>query len=169
MKYRNKIIAIIVVLFFSSSFLLAQEKDQNDAPSMRRMGMNFTKDQQTKMQDLRLQLEKEILPLRADLQKYRTDLKILQTTDNLDESKVENTLDKISDLQKQIQLKKIKNRNKVRNLLTPEQKTKFDMHLLAKGHERMGEMHHPPMRPERPERPNRPEFRHQMMQDKNQE
>lgn len=166
MKYYNKIIALLIVLLFSSSFLFAQEKDQNDAPNMKRMGMNFTKDQQMKMQDLKLNLEKEILPLRADIQKYRADLKLLQATDNLDESKIENTLDKISDLQKQIELKRIKNRNGVRNLLTPEQKTKFDMHLLTKGHKRMGEMHHPPMRPERP---NKPEFRHQMMHDKNQE
>ncbi|RQW06631.1 MAG: periplasmic heavy metal sensor, partial [Calditrichaeota bacterium] len=81
--------------------------------------------------ELTLQLKKEILPLRSEIQKYRSELRLELTAEKFDEARVKNLVEQISDLSKQIQLKRTMHQRAIRNLLTPDQQQKYDLHLLS--------------------------------------
>jgi Spy/CpxP family protein refolding chaperone len=55
------------------------------------------------------------------------------TADKFDEGKVKKIITQQSDVKKEIQIKRALHQREVRNLLTPEQQKKFDLHLLSKG------------------------------------
>ncbi len=128
------------------------------APGKFMMGqmLNLTPEQQEQIAALRLELQKKNLPLRSKLNDYRAEIKLLVVSDNYSRSKVESLISKINDVRKQLMLNRIEFQRKVRNLLTPEQRTRFDARILSgKGmHGKRGRpgmnkgcapgMHHPP-------------------------
>lgn len=130
------------------------------APGKFMMGqmLNLTPEQQEQIAALRLELQKKNLPLRSKLNDYRAEIKLLVVSDNYSRSKVESLISKINDVRKQLMLNRIEFQRKVRNLLTPEQRTRFDARILSgKGmHGKPGRpspgmhkgcapgMHHPP-------------------------
>ena len=95
--------------------------------------LKLTDEQKTKMQDLRLAHQKEIIPLRADLQKLHSNMKLEITADKLNESKVKSIQGEISKVMNEIALKTILHQRAVRDLLTPEQKKQFDSRILSGG------------------------------------
>lgn len=98
------------------------------------MGLpKLTEEQQTKLQDLRLAHEKEVLPLRAELEKQRVNLKLELTADKFNESKAKSIEGEISKLTSEIASKMVQHLRAVRDLLTPEQKKVFDQHILSGG------------------------------------
>lgn len=92
--------------------------------------LQLTEEQQTQMQDLQLKFQKEILPLRTQLQKLRADLKLAITSDSYDEGKVNKIIQQMENVRTEIQKKRIAHQRAVRKLLTPEQQKKFDLHIL---------------------------------------
>ncbi len=98
------------------------------------MGMlKLTDEQKTKMQDLRLAHQRDILPLRSELQKQQAILKLEITADKFNESKVKVIQNEISKLQNEMAMKMVLHQRAVRDILTPEQKKKFDEHILSAG------------------------------------
>ena len=95
--------------------------------------LKLTDEQRTKMQDLRLAHQKEMIPLRADLQKLRADMKLEITAEKFNESKVKSIQGDISKVMNEIASKMILHLRAVRDLLTPEQKKQFDERILAGG------------------------------------
>ena len=113
----------------------------------RMMGMkmlNLTADQQKKIDALRLDFQKKILPLRSEVQALRTNFKLLVIDNKASEGKLKAQLQKISAKQQEMALLRAKHQRSVRDLLTAEQKIKFDQHILS-GHKK-GKMHHKPGR-----------------------
>jgi len=98
-------------------------------PRMERM-LNLSEDQISKISDYRLQLKKEILPLRSELFQKRNELKLLITADNPNQGKIKNTLEAISKLRLKMQQKRVDQMLKIRSLLTADQKKKFDLMIL---------------------------------------
>jgi len=98
------------------------------------MGLGaLTPEQQTKMQDLRLAHQKEMLPLHTQLQKLQGDLKLEITADKVNESKVKSMQGEISKLSADLAGKRFAHMRAVRDILTAEQKKKFDERVLSGG------------------------------------
>lgn len=137
-----------IILMFS----VLQARDGENLSQMHRFAryLDLSEDQQNQINDLHLQLQKELLPLKSEIEKLHNEMKLEMTAEKFDESKVKKLNEQISNLQKEIKLKHLLNRRAVRDLLTPEQQKRFDVHLLSdkKGNwgERAG-MHRRPRSP----------------------
>ncbi len=95
--------------------------------------LNLTDEQKGKIEDLHLAHQKDITPLRAELQKQQSSLKLELTADKFNESKVKSIQGEISKLQSEIAAKMVQHLRAVRDVLTAEQKKKFDEHILSGG------------------------------------
>lgn len=144
--------ATVVLLLFLATALMAQEeaaKAKQPNQPMPGMGMMMhrqqgqpgapmglgalTAEQRTKMQDLRLAQQKEMLPLHTQLQKLQADLKLEITADKVNESKVKSMQGEISKLTSDLAGKRFAHMRAMRDILTPEQKKKFDERILSGG------------------------------------
>ena len=85
------------------------------------------------MQDLRLAHQKEMLPLRSDLQKLHANMKLEVTADKFNEGKVKSIQAEISKVMNDIASKTILHQRAVRDLLTPDQRKQFDSRILSGG------------------------------------
>lgn len=131
---RYYIFAIVAVgLILSSLFVYAQPDEEGDPQPMRRMGkmLDLTEEQQSKMQDLRLNFEKEKLPVQSKIHELRDGLKLEMIKDNYDQKKVDQMLDQIESARKEMDKLRINHMRSVRNILNDDQKKKFDMHILS--------------------------------------
>lgn len=93
--------------------------------------LKLTEEQRSQIAALRLATEKEVAPLKAEMVKLHTDLKLLLTSDAPDIGKIETTNKNIGALQAKIQFAMARQQVEVRKLLTPEQRQKFDARLLS--------------------------------------
>jgi Spy/CpxP family protein refolding chaperone len=152
---KQTVITILLLTLFLASAAFAQQepaKPELAKPpmqGMRGMGMmmhgqpgqpgapiglgNLTPEQQAKMQDLRLAHQKEMLPLHTQLQKLHADMKLEMTADKVNEAKVKSLQGYISKLTSDLAGKKFVHMRAMRDILTPDQKKKFDERILSGG------------------------------------
>ena len=132
MKRYNLSIVMTVGFILISQFIYAQP-DRDNPQRMNRMGkmLDLTDEQQSQIEDLRLNFEKEKLPLQSKIHELRNDLKLELTKDNYDEKKVNQLLDQIESVRKEMHKKRISHMRSVRSILNDDQKKKFDMHILS--------------------------------------
>ncbi len=90
------------------------------------MGLDLNQDQQKKVETLQNTLEKQMIALQAELRVKEAELQRLMVADNPSKSAVEKKVEEIGAVKVQIQKAYINNRLAVRDLLTPEQRVKFD-------------------------------------------
>jgi Spy/CpxP family protein refolding chaperone len=132
MKTRIGVILLVGFLFITAS-LAAQPPDAGRGKIHGMKMLDLSEDQKTKIAGKKLPLEKEILPLRGQMDKLRSDLKLEMTADNFDEGKVKKIVSNLADLEEEIKVKRLLNHRDIRDLLTPEQKQKFDLFTLSRG------------------------------------
>ncbi len=149
MKRKNMLIAVstlMIILF--TGMLVAQPFGQDRKARMGVRGnhherlakmLDLNESQQSQIQEMRLSMQKEMIPLRSEVEKYQGELKLVMTAENFDAGKAESLVNKISDLRAKMKLKHLMQQQAVRNLLTDEQRKKFDLHILSndrpgKGH-----------------------------------
>jgi Spy/CpxP family protein refolding chaperone len=147
---RTLVVMLMLTLFLGALAFAQQEPQKAAAPQAGKMGQmgmmhgkgglggkmglpKLTDEQKTKIQDLRLAHQKEMMPLRADLQKLHASMKLEMTADKFNESKVKSIQADISKVMNEIASKTIVHQRAVRDLLTPEQKKKFDERILSGG------------------------------------
>ena len=141
----NKLILLVVGFFLWSNPVFSQPEDA--AKTKRNMARNLelSTEQESKISDLRLQFKKELMPLDSEIDKLRSDINLELTSDNFSESKVKKLTEDMARLQKDLEFKRILHQRAIRDLLTAEQKKKFDLHLLSqrefRGEERSGFQH----------------------------
>ena len=128
-----------LMLVFAGSGLAQPRPDASPAPpnpGERMMQMlNLDETQQNQIAELRLKLQKELVPLRSELKGLEGELQLAVTADQFNRGKAETLVNKISNLRGKMQLARVLHQQEVRSLLNTEQRQKFDMHLLAgKGH-----------------------------------
>ena len=130
---RYILFALIFAVLLNLQLLYAQPRDKDGPPRGDRMGkmLNLSDEQKSKIEDLRLNFEKEKLPLQSKMHELKNNLKLEMTKDNFDEKKVDQILGQMASLRTEMQKKRINHMRSVRNLLTAEQKKKFDMHILS--------------------------------------
>jgi Spy/CpxP family protein refolding chaperone len=147
----NMLFVSFTALVLSVGMLIAGPKRGGDNPRQMARMLELTESQESQIMDLRLALHKEILPLRTELSNLRSQLKLEITAEDFNENKVSKLASQIADLQKQIRMKRILHQRAVRNLLTEEQKKKFDLHVISRGDHREGRGRRTP-RPPRPDK-----------------
>ncbi len=128
-RFITAVVVLIMAAFLGLSF--AQEAEKKVVKERFGMLSTLTEDQQKQIKDLRTQIEKEILPLKSDLQVKSAELKQLLVAEKPDRAAINKKIDEIGSLRTQIQKKKVENQLKVRVLLTPEQRIMFDKRILA--------------------------------------
>ena len=89
--------------------------------------LNLTKEQQEKLQPLRIDFQKEILPLRNEIQTKELELRQLWIAGELDEEAIVAKSKEVSDLRNQLHEKKMLHRLDAAKVLTKEQRTRFSL------------------------------------------
>lgn len=151
------ILFIVLSLVLLVSAFAQQEKQKAPAAGMGKMGMmpgmmhgemagamggqqgapmaflKLSDEQRTKIQDLGLAHQKELVSLRAELQKQHANMKLEMTADKFNEGKVKSIQGEATKLMGDIAMKTALHHRAVRDLLTPEQKKQFDQRILSGG------------------------------------
>ncbi len=139
----KRTIAVMLTLILTSLTLVSLVQAQQPGPppfAPQKPGMpmmrllNLTAEQQSQISDLRLQLQKEMLPLRSELMTKRNELKLLMTAEKPDMGKINRKIEEISKIRTEIQKKRVAHRLKIRSLLTEEQRKIFDTQILSGHH-----------------------------------
>jgi Spy/CpxP family protein refolding chaperone len=147
---KNVFVLVMIASLVMANGLLAQGLDRPFQPKPTRMAaLDLTDEQQAKIQDLELKLEKEIIPLRSQIPAIEANLKQELIADQFNQIKVKNLIDQKAKILSEIELKQLLNQRAVRDLLTPNQQKQFDLHALKEGMRHHGK---PPM-PMRPHAP----------------
>ncbi|MDZ7333445.1 MAG: Spy/CpxP family protein refolding chaperone [candidate division KSB1 bacterium] len=148
---RRKIIfSVLVASLVVATGLLAQRPDRLMLKKQERKAMlDLTDEQEAKIRDLELKLEKEIMPLRSQIPGIEANLKQELVAKQFNQTRVKNLIEQKAKIESEIELKQLLHQRAIRDLLTPEQQKKFDLHALRGGMGRHG-MHPLPLRPPMP-------------------
>lgn len=87
---------------------------------------NLTEDQKEQIKEIRLNGQKEALPIRNALGEKKAKLRTLTTSEDYNERTVNGVIDEIADLEASIMKLKETHRQEVRSILTEEQRIVFD-------------------------------------------
>ncbi|NIR48438.1 MAG: periplasmic heavy metal sensor [candidate division Zixibacteria bacterium] len=128
---RLMIILSLLSLFVLTTGIFAQKGMMQRGGYRMVQMLDLTDAQQSKFQDLRLDLEKEIAPLRSKMHNLHSELRMQMAAEKFDQGKVDNILEDMEDLRTQIHSKRIQHHRAIRDMLTPEQQKKFDLHVLS--------------------------------------
>lgn len=115
--------AVILLLIFAQSF--AQEGGR-----LKRIhefdGLDLTQEQQTQIEQITTDAMKTHLPVRSKLQTLKAELDELLIADSPNRGAINRKIDEMSSLRTEMQKDRIDTRLKIRELLTDEQRVKFD-------------------------------------------
>lgn len=133
---RTFIFSLIFMVALTTSNVFAQRPGfGQDKPMGERFqkynNLNLTDDQKTQIDKLRLEHQKEILPLRNEVHNLQSEYKLLIIDNKVSEAKLKKHAENISSLRETLSLKHALHQRQVRSLLTDEQKVKFDQHIIS--------------------------------------
>jgi Spy/CpxP family protein refolding chaperone len=154
---RAKILSIVLLMSLSMA-ALAQKTENGPKNPMRGQdhkmmmqddkrghgdGLNLTDAQKEAFKKSRLELQKQLQPLRNELGEAEAHQKTLVTAEKPDLSAINKNIDKIGELRIEMAKIKAKHHLEMRAQLTDEQRLKFDLLKGKMGHEngRMGMKH----------------------------
>ncbi len=129
MKAKMLILILIAAVFSGNA--IAQPKFD---PNCKQNGPQYfgipdlTEEQKTELQKMKTAHMKEVLPLKNALNEKQAHLKTISTGDNPDINAIYSEIDKIGQLKTEIQKKRAKHRQDIRQILTEDQRIIFDMH-----------------------------------------
>jgi Spy/CpxP family protein refolding chaperone len=95
--------------------------------------LDLTKEQRETITDVRTEFQKQAIDMRADMQKLRLDLQEQIREDKPNRKAIEATVDKITAQQNTMMKARVKTHLDVREVLTPEQREKFDARSWKQG------------------------------------
>ncbi|MFA9454049.1 MAG: Spy/CpxP family protein refolding chaperone [Candidatus Aminicenantaceae bacterium] len=118
---------VVVLLLFFSNGLYAQRSYRDD-PGIEEdyYGLNLTQEQKEKIDKLELELEKELSPLISRLRSSYADLDELEAQRSPDPTNIAKIWDIINTLEEDLRNREISHEDKIRDLLTNDQKGVFD-------------------------------------------
>ena len=109
---------------------------------------DLTEAQRTQIKTIRTNFLKIVTPLKNQLAEKRAHLKTITAVDNPNQKEIDKTVDEIGNLRTTIMKERITMRQKIRHLLTDEQKVYFDAHTsMRKHHKHKGFHRNRPMEP----------------------
>jgi len=128
MKRHLIIFTVLSLLVFGFATVYAQPSDRPRGMGMARDSFpEFTKAQLQQMDQLRLENQKTMIPLRADLQLQMVEYRDM-LHNNASQADLNAKLDKIGQLKIQISKARLDNRLKMRGILTDQQREFIDSH-----------------------------------------
>lgn len=142
-KSFKKIGIIIAVMLLSFNFSFAQKRNQQGPPPgqgqmLENVIPDLTDEQATKIEAMRLEMDKKMTPVRAELEIKHAEMKSLNASDASMKEK-EAKLKEINDLHYQMQLARVEHHHNVRALLNEDQQIAFDKWTL--NHDKRRGMH----------------------------
>ena len=117
----------------TSQTAFSQKKTCSDKGGNQCQNLDLTKDQQKKMDEMRTVMMKERLQFQNQVAEKKAHLKTLSMADEPNMTEINKTIDEMYALKAEFAKKKAAHQQDVRNLLTPEQRLKFDMKHANKG------------------------------------
>lgn len=94
----------------------------------------LTDEQKAEIEKIRLQTQKEALPIRNGMREKRARLNTLSTAEKADMNEINKVVEQIGDLQTQLMKKRETAKQQVRSLLNEDQKLFFDSHKQGMRH-----------------------------------
>ncbi len=131
----KKTAMMILISLFSGLILLGQTPQEKgkghcgNSKGLTRMEKkipDLTEDQKEKISDLRIDMFKEILPVRNQLGELKAAFHTLMTSDNPDTKAIEKNIDARTKLQAELMKSHVRYRIAVSNLLTDDQRVIFN-------------------------------------------
>ncbi|SMO78711.1 Spy/CpxP family protein refolding chaperone [Gracilimonas mengyeensis] len=95
--------------------------------------LNLSDEQRTQIDELYVENQQEMLPLRNELREKQARLRTLQISANYDAGAVNDLLEEIGALRTEMSIKRNEHHQEVRNLLTDEQRILFDNRPFRNG------------------------------------
>jgi len=141
MKRLVKVAMTITLMYMVISIANAQQGQRNSNRQGQgngkgygqEQGLNLTEDQQTQMKSMMLKLQQDMLPIRNKIGENRAKLRTLSTVENADLKAINKVIDSNSQLTASMAKLRAANRQAVRNLLTEEQRIKYDTRDFSRG------------------------------------
>jgi periplasmic protein CpxP/Spy len=99
---------------------------KNGSGTAMTQSLKLTEDQQTQMRSLRLNMQKEMLPIRNEIGENRAKLRTLTTAEHADMKAINELIDSNSELMARMWKLRAANHQQVRKILTEEQRIIFD-------------------------------------------
>ncbi|MBN2029211.1 Spy/CpxP family protein refolding chaperone [bacterium] len=122
MEKRKLLIAMVILTSIAmGTFIYAQGRFAAPMRDGRLEGLDLTEEQQEQIQSLNLNLQKELISMRADLELKNVELRALLNEDELNENAIIDKIEEIGEIETKIEIANIKNQLAIRDLLTPEQ------------------------------------------------
>jgi len=134
------LVMMLSALMFYSQTVTAQHHEMRQNQKGECMGMeqkipNLTEQQQSQIKTLRIAHMKKMQQLKNQVDVKKAELKVLQTADKVDMNAINKKIDEKAALKIQLEKEKASFRQKVRSLLTDEQRIIFDARMQKKkGH-----------------------------------
>lgn len=138
----------LIGLTFAQSAPACPECPMQPAPAAEPAGfggLDLTSDQLDKLDQLRMNHLREVMPLETDLEIKEMELEALWRADQLDSKKIVAKVKEIAGVRTQIELSRVDQRLGTYNLLTPEQREKARKFMgrfvpgMGRGHGAMGQ------------------------------
>jgi len=132
MKMNVKSMYLAMLMVVSSMALLAQPaKNQERRPQFHDRqeplsGLALSETQRTKVDDIHLALQKELLPLKNEMGEKKAKLRTLTTAQKVDMKAINSLIDEMAGIGSNIRKKQAAALQQVRQVLTDEQRIKFD-------------------------------------------
>lgn len=136
---RTIISGLALTLLLTSGSLFAQRPGKTNDRPMRQYNQQFRQradldlsaEQQIQIDKLRLAHQKEVTLLRSEVQNLNTAYRLMIVDESVSEAKLKKQIALISEKRETLNLKRVQHQRQVRNLLTDEQKVKFDQHVIS--------------------------------------
>ena len=136
MKYHLLLIFAVLILY---SEVCAQEENQmlytqSSAPSQNRglaQKLKLSDEQRMVIQQKRLEMKKEIIPLSSDLIRLNMEKKLAISAKIPNRDQIMQIVQEMSETHKKIEITRIDHQLKVRSMLNDEQKLIFDQFMLS--------------------------------------
>lgn len=161
MKTRILGLALIAIFALSTTAMAQNENRKKRSPEQKEMMMKrqkqmkerhnnfFTAEQKEQMKELRLEVAKQVKPLKNELNELNAKQKTLTTAEKADLKAINSNIDKMSATKTEMAKIMAAHHQKVRAMLSEEQLLKFDAMKSRKGGK------HGKMNGERPQRGNK--------------
>jgi Spy/CpxP family protein refolding chaperone len=140
-KKTRMMLTMVMVLMIMAPYANAQHRNHGEKqrggdgfearPGYQQRGLDMldlSEDQKTKIEDIRLQFEKNQIQSSNQIREKQAQLRTLLTQDNVDKTKVFGLIDDIGNLRTEGWKARTEAHIKIRSLLTDKQKVQFDQH-----------------------------------------
>jgi Spy/CpxP family protein refolding chaperone len=130
---------LLFLLLFMGSSIYAQKGKMHDMHGKHHkmekgmhmaMMLDLTPEQQEKVMQLKLEQQKEIIPLKNKVKALHDEIRILKASDQVNLKQINAKIDEMTALQNKIMKIKVSYFAKIKSLLTNEQKMKMNMMIL---------------------------------------